>query len=342
MAALASLMRPALAGALLLLGFGPLAATPARAHRLAPALLELREAASGVVDVTWKQSLLLPRGAALEPVLPAHCNAGGEPQVSGDLASVTLRFQVDCGAAGLVGSTLGVRGLEGSGTAVLLRAELEDGRGLRAVLSEGRPELRVPARDSALAVVRDYLRLGAAHIWAGLDHLAFVLGLLLLVRDRRTLLLAVTSFSVGHSVTLSLAVLGFVGVPPALAELAIAVSILVLALELAPGGGPGTSRLRRRPYEVAALFGLVHGLGFAGALLEAGLPQTDIPLALFSFNLGIELGQIAFVAGALLLRAGLRPLADVAPRWLAHVPAYTLGTLAAFWCLERVGTFLAS
>lgn len=322
--------------ALLGAGTALLGAAPARAHPLAPSLLELRETPAGV-DFVWKQALLQPVGSAPEPALPEPCRLREPPRVERDASSITLRGSAGCGGAGLVGSRVGVRGLDPAAGAVLLRVELADGRLLRAVLDASRPELRLPARQRRRDVAADYLALGFRHILGGLDHLLFVLALVLLVAERRALLLAVTAFTVGHSVTLSLAVLGFLGVPPAWAELAIAASILALAVALAEGG---PSSLRRRPWLAAGGFGLVHGLGFAGALAEVGLPEGEIPLALASFNLGIELGQLAFVAGVLGVLAVLGARRRPAPAWLLRVPAYAIGGIAAFWCFERAARLL--
>jgi len=305
-----------------------LAPASAGAHRLAPSLLELAAEGAGVFELAWKQPLLQPRQAALRPRLPERCAPLGEPRLERDAESATLRQRLDCGERGLLGARLGVDGLAESGGQALLRLALEDGRVVRAVLDARRESLVVPARPRRQDVVLDYAGLGFAHILAGLDHLLFVLGLVLLVAGRRSLLLAVTAFTVGHSLTLSLSVLGLVGVSPAWAELAIAASIGVVALELADP--QGASRLR--PWAAAGLFGLVHGLGFAGALRQAGLPQGEIPLALGCFNAGIEGGQLVFVAGVLALA---RPL-----RRLAPLPAYAMGALAAFWCLERLGEVL--
>jgi hydrogenase/urease accessory protein HupE len=328
------------------LGVVLLSGLPAGAHRLAPSLLELRERSAGAVELVWKQALLQPSGASLQPDLPPHCAPPSAPQVERDAASATLRGTLACGSDGslqagasaLVGATVGVRGLRESGTAALLRVELGDGRHLAAVLDAERPSFTIPARQRALDVAADYLRMGFAHILAGLDHLLFVTGLVLLAAGRRALLVAVTAFSVGHSLTLSLAVLGFVGIPPALAEIAIAASILVLAVELVPGRDG--SALQRRPWAAAGCFGLVHGLGFAGALTALGLPQGEIPLALLSFNAGIELGQLVFVAALALGAAALRPALRGARGWLAYAPAYALGSVAAFWCFERVARLL--
>jgi hydrogenase/urease accessory protein HupE len=328
-------MSRATALVLLFLGIG--AATPAAAHPLAPSLLEVRERDGGRVDVVFKMSLLQPSGADLAPELPPHCRPLAEPVAERDDASVTLRFSADCGERGLVGETLRVKGLERTRTDALIRVELRDGRRLRAVISGADAAFEVAAEPSRTRVAFDYGRLGFEHILSGLDHLTFVLGLMLLVTGRRALLLTVTSFTLGHSITLSAAALGFVTFPSRLIELAIALSIYVLAVELASGRD---DTAHRRPWLFALGFGLLHGLGFAGALTEIGLPADEIPLALLSFNVGIEIGQIAFVAvvwGALAV-AGRR--AEVAPAWLRALPVYAIGSLSALWCIERAVDWL--
>jgi hypothetical protein len=309
----------------------PLAAS---AHRLAPAYLELVERGEGRVDVTFKLPVEQPPGSDLQPELPPQCAAESEPQVSQEDTGVVLRWTERCDAQGLVGSTMSLRGLAASGSNALLRIELADGRTLRAVLHAGAPGFVVPERESALAVARGYARLGVEHILTGFDHLLFVFGLVLLVHGGRRLLWTVTAFTLGHSVTLSLAALGFVHFPSAWIEVLIAGTILWLAAELALPDDP--RRLARRaPWLMAGGFGLLHGLGFAGALAEVGLPEGEIPLALASFNVGIEAGQLAFVA--VVLGAGrllAAPLAH-APAWLARVPVTAMGALAAYWCFAR-------
>jgi hydrogenase/urease accessory protein HupE len=212
---------------------------------------------------------------------------------------------------------------------------------VQAVLHAGAPSLVIPERASRLAVVRDYLRLGALHIATGFDHLLFVFGLVLLARGVRRLVWTVTAFTAGHSVTLSLAALGVVRFPTAPIELAIAATILVLALELARPAQEGrASWLRRRPWLAAFAFGLLHGFGFAGALAEIGLPQQEIPLALFAFNAGIEVGQLAFVALVLGLGRVFAPLLARAPAAIARAPVTAMGALAFYWCLDRAAGLL--
>jgi len=335
-------VRGAAAAGLLLLAAGALLAGGAAAHRLAPSLLEVRELSPGRIEVLWKTPTLRPAGVDLRPELPEVCAALADPVPggsTGSAAAATLRWSADCGEAGLVGLSFRVHGLAESRTQALLHLELADGRRLLAVLRGGAPVFVVPEREQPLQVAGDYLGLGFRHILGGLDHLLFVLGLVLLVRSRRMLVWTVSAFTLGHSVTLSLAVLGFLGLPSRLVEILIALSILVLAVELARGEDAPPSPLRRLPWAMAALFGLLHGFGFAGALAEVGLPETEIPLALLFFNLGIEVGQLVFVAAVLAAQWALRPLTAHGPPWFARVPAYGIGSFAAWWCFERAAVF---
>ena len=309
---------------------------PSVAHTFAPSLLELREETHGVA-VRFKQPNVRVVGSRLVPLLPASCRTIDGPETRSEGTGVVTTWRIVCGS--LVGEEIAVEGIAGSRADVLLRVELADGRSVHHVLTADRPTLTVPEAASALDVAGLYGRLGVEHILAGFDHLLFVLGLVLLIDGRRRLVATVTAFTAGHSVTLALAALGVVHVPPGPTEAAIALSIVVLAVELTrPRDTP--SRLRRSPWTVAALFGLLHGLGFAGALSEIGLPEREIPSALLAFNVGIEVGQLAFVAVVLVVLGGVARL----PRgsWpraravLAGVPAYAIGTLATFWFLERL------
>jgi hypothetical protein len=319
-----------LAGVSLLLGAGL-----AHAHPLAPALLELREHGGGRVEVKFKTPAKRLPGTKLVPLLPESCSTKAQSTLEREGTGVVERYAVACEAS-LVGARVGIRGLEASGTDALLRVELADGRHIQSVLRSSEPSLVIPERPSRLGVLRDYLRLGALHIASGLDHLLFVFGLLVLVAARTgPLLKTVTAFTVGHSVTLSLAVLGFVSFPSGLVELAIAGSIFVLGAELVPASGRAPSMLRRFPWAMAGAFGLLHGFGFAGALAEVGLPSGEIPLALFAFNVGIELGQLAFIGLVLVAWQLLVRVRVPVPTWSRALPAYGIGCLAAYWCIER-------
>jgi hydrogenase/urease accessory protein HupE len=204
------------------------------------------------------------------------------------------------------------------------------------VLGAERPSVVIEGEPSRLDVLHDYGLLGVEHIATGIDHLLFVFGLLLLASGTRQLLATITAFTVGHSVTLALAALEIVHVPQAPVEVVIAVTIYVLAVELAREVRAGSTLLRRSPWAMAFAFGLLHGLGFAGALRETGLPQNDVPLALLAFNLGIEAGQVAFVAAVLAVTALIRPGLRSLPAWSVRVPVYAMGIASFYWILERM------
>jgi hydrogenase/urease accessory protein HupE len=318
----------------------------ARAHPLAPSLVELRQTDGGRFAVRWKTSAFRPTGAHLAPILPEWCARVGDQTSSDDASAVEQRFTIDCGARGLHGATLGVRDLDVSRTLALVRVELADGTLVRELLDGARPTMVVPERQSRLDVARQYLELGIEHLLTGIDHLLFVLCLCLLVRERRTLAWTITAFTAGHSVTLTLATLGFVRFPQSVAETAIALSIVLLAAELLRDDTgaetpattpPPASWIRRRPWAMAFTFGMLHGLGFAGALSEVGLPPSEIPMALLTFNVGIEIGQLCFVLAVLLLARVAHPLLARLPARAVRVPAWAIGCVAAFWFWSRAG-----
>jgi len=324
--------------ALLLLACA-LRASAALGHGLDPALLSLRGTGSGTWEVTWRTAAARLPGTDVRPILPARCRQVSASPPEASLDHVTLRWTVDCGPDGLTGETFAVQDLDAARINALLRIE-EPGRpAIQVVLNPRQGSFTVPARPTRLDIARSYVALGIEHILTGPDHLLFVFGLLLLLATTTGLLVrTITAFTLGHSITLSAAALRLTAVPSRPIEVLIALSVLALAVELARDTDRPTL-MRRFPWLIALGFGLLHGFGFAGALAEAGLPPDDIPLALVSFNVGIELGQLAFVA--VVLAAGA-----VAARWIprtagARRPAvYAMGILAAFWCFERVAAWL--
>lgn len=312
-----------------------LAPGPLAAHPLAPSLFELHETEPGRVEVRWKTPARAAPGASPQPVLPGHCTPHGEPRWAREGTGLVLRFDARCEPAGLVGTELGVDGLASSRTEALLEIELSDGRTFREVLRGSRPRFVIPERARALQVAESYAALGARHILSGFDHLAFVFGLMLLVGRGRPLFWAITAFTAGHSVTLTLAALGFVAFPVRPIEIAIALSLVVLGVELARREA-GTPAWRGLAPTGAAVFGLLHGLGFAGALHSIGLPSGSIPVSLLSFNVGVEAGQLAFVGTLLVLQTLLARLLDRLPpiaRWLGP---YAVGCSGAFWFFDRL------
>jgi len=227
----------------------------------------------------------------------------------------------------------------------MVMLSLRDGRHYQSVLNAETQEYLVPTAPNQTKVMTEYPLLGIEHIWGGLDHLMFVFGLLLLVGGGSRLLWTITAFTVGHSITLALVTLGFLDYPVSLIEFAIALSIFVLALELTRKEPDDrfenmSSLFKRHPWWLAGGFGLLHGMGFAGALAEIGLPQDNVPLALFFFNIGIELGQIAFILAAigfwwLIKRMLISRQVTINQERLLPIPVYVLGALSAMWSIER-------
>lgn len=315
---------------LLLLG-----TSAASAHPLAPALLQIEAVDAQDYALHWRRSPQSFAGLERWPELPASCEPRGEVRTQVDaLAAVDSRWRVHCPFSDWSGQRLAFSGLQGSGVEVIVRVRQHDGRRIDALLSSGDEQLQLPAARAEPPVLLAYLRLGLSHLLSGWDHLLFIAGLVLLLRQPRALLITATAFTVGHSLTLSLAALQLLRVPPALAELGIALSILLLAVALLRG--PQAKGLwQRRPWWLAAGFGLLHGLGFAGALQEIGLPQDALLPALLGFNLGIECGQLLLIVVMLaVLALGARlPWRLPSLRWL---PAYLIGGVAASACWSRL------
>ncbi len=318
-----------------------LAAVPASAHRLSPAFFGLQETAPNVFAVQWKVSISGGLAAALEPKIPDGCTVANGVRTY-TLDDVRLQHAtLEC-AAGLAGKPFTVSGLEQTQTDVLLRVGYLDGSSSNQRLTPDAPAVTIPDKPSAFEVVRTYTVLGVEHILLGIDHLLFVLALLLLVNGVRRLVATVTAFTVAHSITLGAATLGFVHVPSAPVEAIIALSILFLASELARRGtsGPGTDLTSQFPWIVAFAFGLLHGFGFAGALSEVGVPENAVPLALLFFNVGVELGQLLFIAAVFALAWLVRRAAVRVPLQWQRAVAYGIGSVAAFWVVERtIGVF---
>lgn len=319
------------AGIALLALFG----ASAVAHEVRPGFLELRETSPGEFATTWKVPAIGAMRLAIEPDYPSFCRAIGEPVTSFVDDAFVQRGRLRCDEP-LAGAELAIFGLPATQTDVLVR--IATGEGVETGrATPSRPSFVVPNQPSALAVLQTYCALGVEHILGGIDHLLFVLGLVLLARDLRKLLWTVTAFTLAHSITLAAATLGWVKVPSAPVEAAIALSIVFLACELLREPADRSDLAHRYPWLIAFSFGLLHGFGFAGALEEVGLPRGEIPLALFAFNLGVELGQLAFVAlvlavGFLLARCAPQRTAVLA----ARAAAYGIGGVAAYWTIERV------
>lgn len=303
------------------------------AHPLSPSLIRIKEYAPGQADVTWKTPKRKVPGSKLNPVLPDHCKPLSELKLRERGSAHVYTWRIDCGERGLSNVSIGADGIAESRTDVIVHLELLDNRTYRSILTADAPRWSVPATQSNWDVFTNYARLGFEHIISGFDHLSLVFGLMLLVGLRR-LLWVVTAFTIGHSITLALSALDVVRVQQRPVEILIALSIGVVAWEVVRFANAQRTSFTRLPVMMAATFGLLHGLGFAEALRELGLPQGAIPLSLFSFNVGIEVGQLVFIAAAL-VPVALLSSSESWSRTFRIASAYVIGSLAFYWVFER-------
>jgi hydrogenase/urease accessory protein HupE len=309
----------------------------ARAHEVRPAYLDIREERAGEFSVLFKTpmvgdlrlSLVAEVSGSLVVLTPMATRTTGEAAVQ------MWRFRADS----LRGRTVRIAGLEETLTDALVRVSFMDGGTWVRRLTPQMAAAVIPEMQSAWAVAGSYLMLGIEHILLGVDHLLFVLALLMLTTGTWRLLKAVTAFTVAHSITLGLATLGFVHVPSKPVEAIIALSIVFVAAEIVHAREGRRGLAAEMPWVVAFTFGLLHGFGFAGALSEIGLPEGHIPLGLFFFNVGVEIGQLLFIAAALSLVALVRRGPVALPRWTALTPTYAIGGIASFWLIQRVAAF---
>jgi len=329
------LLARAVVGTALVLCWAPAAI----AHEVRPAYLEMVQQDDDTWDVLFKVPAAgedLRFGLYLQ--LPADVERLGQPrgEFTGRAHVERLRIRRP---GGLDGAEITVDGLVATLTDVLVRIERTDGTSQVLRLEPDSPSFVVETAPGRLQIATTYIGLGVEHILLGIDHLLFVLALLILVKDWRRLVWTITAFTLAHSITLAAATLGWVAVPPPPVEAVIALSIVFVAGEIVHSrqGRPGLSE--RMPWLVAFTFGLLHGFGFAGALSEIGLPQRQIPLALFTFNVGVELGQLMFIGAVELVARVPRRLGVPVPSWWARAAAYAIGSVSVFWVIQRVAAF---
>jgi hydrogenase/urease accessory protein HupE len=322
-------------------GFG----TSAYSHALQPGYLELRLIDKDLYAVVWKKPASGGRPMAIAAQLPEHCDPRTPDQPIWDGAAYLARWTASC-PGGLEGGVIHINGLDQTSTDVLVRFDFAEGVSETRRLTADDPSFLVPTQPGRLEVVQTYFLYGIEHILLGIDHLLFVLALLLLVKGVGRIVATVTAFTLAHSLTLAGATLGLVHVPGPPIEATIALSIAFVAAEIIHSrqGKPGLTE--RYPWVVAFTFGLLHGFGFAGALAEVGLPQTSIPIALLFFNVGVEIGQLLFIAclfaAVMLARQITGRISVPRPVWAWAVLPYAIGSLAVFWVIQRTADFLIS
>ena len=323
----------------LVFGLLMLSAATLSAHELRPSYLQITETGAGSYDVLWK---VPARGndqrLALDPRLEGSVSIVGEPVDAFVGDAHIRRWSIKC-PDGITGTRIRIDGLNQTFTDALVRVVYADGTEFVSRLQPDHPTTVVPTAPGPGAVAWTYLLLGVEHILIGVDHLLFVLALLLIIEGRRKLIGTITAFTLAHSLTLSFASLKIVRVPGPPVEACIALSIVFVAAEIIRGrqGHPGLTA--RAPWVVAFTFGLLHGFGFAGALSEIGLPQRAVSLALLFFNVGVELGQLAFIGVVLGIMAGFNRLAISPPVWSWRLLPYGIGGVAMFWVIQRTTQF---
>jgi hypothetical protein len=325
--------------ALSFLAFLVLLVPCAFSHEMRPAYLELRETQAETYEVLWKvpgrgQDLRL--GLYVE--FPADCKNVTEPRGTMVNNALAERWTVQR-AGGLAGGSIHIAGLSATMTDVLVRLERLDGTTQITRLTPSAPSFVVEADQNALEVARTYTVLGVEHILIGIDHLLFILATLIITKGGWKLVKTVTAFTISHSLTLTAATLGWVNIPPPPVEAVIALSIVFVAVEIVRQQRGVEGITARHPWIVAFSFGLMHGLGFAGALSEVGLPAAHIPAALLFFSIGVEIGHLLFVGAVLALIALIHRIRIPLPRWTELVPPYAIGSVAMFWVIERVAAF---
>jgi hydrogenase/urease accessory protein HupE len=308
------------------------------AHESRPAYLEITESPVSILRINWTRPTRDERALNIHPVFPKACQSGENNSAYQLQGLIHERWVLNCGENGLTGQEISIAGLSGTISDVLLRYQTADGSKHVKILDIKNPVFVIPSDATPVTNISPYyFRLGVLHILSGADHLLFVLGLLMLIRGSWNLVKTITAFTLAHSVSLIAVMLGYIHAPSAPVEAMIALSILFLACELVRENDDTLSR--RLPWLIAAVFGLVHGLGFAGGLSEIGLPQEEIPLALFMFNIGVEAGQLLFVIAAIGLVYVLRKFALLWIPRIEFATSYVMGSVAAFWFIERVWTF---
>ncbi len=304
----------------------------ASAHEIRPAYLEINQTSDSTYNVFWKVPAVNNQIPKITPQLPFELIEYNNQ----NLVDSYIRQYTGVYNTSLSGTTISIDKLDLTLIDALVQINLKDDISYSFLLQPDQTTYIVPKEPSRWQVVQLYTALGIEHILIGIDHLLFVLGLLLLVSGVRFLIQTITAFTIAHSITLALSALGIVHVPQAPVEAVIALSIVFLAREYLMVLRGQDSLTARYPWIVAFSFGLLHGFGFAGALQEIGLPQQDIPLALLTFNIGVEIGQLIFISIILIIFKCWKLLNVTTPKWVIYSLPYLLGAISSFWLIERI------
>ena len=305
-----------------------------KAHEIRPAYLEISEFKNRI-EIFWKQPVSGESGIYLTPVLSSGWLTDSASENSSSGTALIREWKIMT-TLSVAGQTITIDGLKNTITDVLVNIRFADGTRLTRIIRPSDPTFFIQKFQQSALPVLDYLRLGIEHILFGIDHLLFVLALILIVKGTRRLVKTITAFTLAHSITLAAATLGWVHIPPAPVEAVIALSIIFLAVELVHFYRGEAVFSSRYPWVVSFVFGLLHGFGFAGALANVGLPPNEIPLTLFLFNVGVEIGQLMFILVVMIVIWIIRKLFKTFPEWSRWVPPYVIGSMASVWFFQRL------
>lgn len=309
-------------------------------HESQPGTVDIVELGPAQYKITWRAPIYYGKPHPAQLVLPDEWKTVGQPTQRRRSNDILFERTVSTGLKSLDGQAISFPGLESTITNVFVRVKRADGSQMTTVVSPTKPWAILRGERAWYVNAREYLVLGFHHILRGIDHLLFVLGLMLIVSGRMMLLKTITSFTVAHSITLGIATLGYAHAPLPPLNAAIALSILFLGPEVVRVRRGETSLTIRFPWLIAFGFGLLHGFGFASGLSTTGMPKAEIPWALLWFNVGVELGQLLFVFLALALVWAFRVLQVTWPRWVLWLPGYTIGSLGAYWTIQRTAILI--
>ena len=309
----------------------------AYAHEIRPAYLEIKQQTADRYQVLWKIPILGNKAPKIDPVFPQNFSL---EQIEDEfLPDAYIRRYQGIYQDNLNGKKIAIQGLDLTLIDVLVQISLLDESSYTLLLQPDNASTIIPEEPSKWEVIKLYIILGIEHILIGIDHLLFVLGLLLLVSGTKPLIQTITAFTIAHSITLGAATFNLIQVPQAPVEAVIALSIVFLAREYLMIQKGVKSLTAQYPWVVAFSFGLLHGFGFAGVLSEIGFPQRDVPLALLTFNIGVELGQLIFIGIVIFFWKAVQEMRLPLPTWFGKLLPYSMGSIAAFWLVERVVGF---
>lgn len=307
----------------------------ASGHESQPGTLEIKQLSTLRYDVTWRAPNYYGKPHPARLQLPSDWKDIVQPTERRQVDSIVFHKVIAVGSKNIEGKVITFPGLESTTTDIFVRLTRLDGTMMTTMVRPTKPYAELRGERSWSTTALTYVALGFHHILQGVDHLLFVLGLMLIVQGRMMLLKTITAFTVAHSITLGIATLGYASIPLPPLNAVVALSILFLGPEIVRSWRGGTSLTIRYPWAVAFIFGLLHGFGFASGLSTTGMPNAELPWALLFFNVGVELGQLAFVLTALALSRSFTILEIHWPEWAKTVPGYTVGSLGAYWTIQR-------